>query len=132
MTVQLLEETPAVLSLGRLCEDHGYSYELVSGHKPRLTKEGKTIVCKTDNFVPLIVPGLSTNSRSVSSSAGRSRCYVVLSHKKKGRSRCYVGPIFEKRDSRVALIRRAQKKIKTGELWKFDFHDEKFKIGRST
>ena len=24
VTVQLLEETPAVLSLGKLCEDHGY------------------------------------------------------------------------------------------------------------
>ena len=27
VTVQLLEETPAVLSLGKLCEDHGYSYD---------------------------------------------------------------------------------------------------------
>ena len=25
VTVQLLEDTPAVLSLGKLCEDHGYS-----------------------------------------------------------------------------------------------------------
>ena len=32
--------------------------------KPRLTKEGKTIVCKTDNFAPLVVPGLSTSSGS--------------------------------------------------------------------
>ena len=37
VTVQLLEETLAVLSLGRLCENHGYSYEWVSGQKPRLT-----------------------------------------------------------------------------------------------
>ena len=27
VTVQLLEETPAVLSLGKLCEEHGCSYE---------------------------------------------------------------------------------------------------------
>ena len=54
--VQLLEETPAVLSLGTLCEDHGYSFEWVSGQTPRLTKKVKTIVCKTDNFVPLVVP----------------------------------------------------------------------------
>ena len=27
VTVQLLEETTAVLSLGKLCKDHGYSYE---------------------------------------------------------------------------------------------------------
>ena len=57
VTVQLLEETPAVLSLGKLCEDHGYCYEWVSGQKPRLTKEVKTIACKTDNFVPLLFQG---------------------------------------------------------------------------
>ena len=27
VTVKLLEDTPVVLSLGRLCEDHGYSNE---------------------------------------------------------------------------------------------------------
>ena len=36
LTVKLLEDTPAVLSLGKLCEDHGYSYEWTSGHKPHL------------------------------------------------------------------------------------------------
>ena len=41
VTVQLLEDTPAVPSLGKLCEEHGYSYEWVSGQKPRLTKKGK-------------------------------------------------------------------------------------------
>ena len=64
VTVQL----PAVLSLGKLCEDHGYSNEWVSGQKPRLTKEGKTIMCKTGHFVPLVVPGFSTSSGSNSSS----------------------------------------------------------------
>ena len=44
------------------------SCEWVSGRKPRLTREGKTIICKTDNFSPLVVPGLSTSSGSVSSS----------------------------------------------------------------
>ena len=68
VTLQLLEETPAVLLLGKIFEDHGYSYEWVSGQKPRLTKEGKTIICKTDNFVPLVVPGLSTSPGSNSSS----------------------------------------------------------------
>ena len=68
VTVQFLEETTAVLSLGKLCEGHGYSHEWVSGQKPRLTKEEKTIVCKTDNFVPLVVLGLSISSGSNSSS----------------------------------------------------------------
>ena len=37
VTLQFFEETPAVPSLGKLCEDHGYPYEWVSGQKPRLT-----------------------------------------------------------------------------------------------
>ena len=68
VTVQFFKETLAVLSLGKLCEDHGYSNEWVSGQKPRLTKGGKSIICETDNFVPPDVPGLSTNSESIPSS----------------------------------------------------------------
>ena len=41
VTVQLLEETLAVLSLGKLCEDHGCLHEWVSCQKTRLTKDGK-------------------------------------------------------------------------------------------
>ena len=37
-TVQILEDTPAVLSLEKLCEDHGYSHELATGQKPHLMK----------------------------------------------------------------------------------------------
>ena len=33
VTVKLLEETPAVLSLGKLCEDHGKTYHWTSGQK---------------------------------------------------------------------------------------------------
>ena len=43
VTVVLLEETPAVLSLGKLCEDHGYTYHWTSGQKPHLTTNGKRI-----------------------------------------------------------------------------------------
>ena len=68
VTVPLLEETPAVISLGKLCKEHGYSCEWVSGQEPRLTQNGKIIICKTDNFVLLVVPGLSSASGSSSSS----------------------------------------------------------------
>ena len=50
-TVQLLDETPAVLSLGNLCSEHGYSYEWKNGETPRLTKNGIKITCTMDNFV---------------------------------------------------------------------------------
>ena len=31
LTVKVLEDTPAVLSLGKLCDEHGYSYEWING-----------------------------------------------------------------------------------------------------
>ena len=37
VTVMLLEETLAVLSFGKLCEYHGYTYHWTSGRKPHLT-----------------------------------------------------------------------------------------------
>ena len=69
VTVMLLEETPAVLSLGKLCEDHGFYNHWTSGQKPHLTQNGKIINCKKANFVPFVVPGLSTSSSSSSSPA---------------------------------------------------------------
>ena len=38
-----------------------------------MTKEEKTIICKTDNFVPLVVHGLSASSGSNSSSTSTSQ-----------------------------------------------------------
>ena len=71
VTVQILEDTPAVPSLGKLCEEHGYTYGWASGQNPQLTKQGKTTLCKTENFVPLVVPGLSSNSGTSSSSTSQ-------------------------------------------------------------
>ena len=42
VNVVLLQQTPAVLSLGKLCEDHGYTYHWTSGQKPHLTKKWQT------------------------------------------------------------------------------------------
>ena len=39
LTVKVLENTPAVLSLGKLCDENGYSYEWINGQKPHLIKE---------------------------------------------------------------------------------------------
>ena len=64
LTIKVLENTPAVLSLGKLCDEHGYSCEWVNGQKPHLTKNGIRIQCNTENFVPIVVPGLSTSSSS--------------------------------------------------------------------
>ena len=53
VTVQLREDTPAVLSLGKLCEEHGYSNVWASGQRPLLNKQGKSIAFKTEKFCTL-------------------------------------------------------------------------------
>ena len=62
--MKVLENTPAVLSLGKLCDENGYSYEWINGQKPHLIKNGIRIQCNTENFVPIVVPGLSASSSS--------------------------------------------------------------------
>ena len=63
LTMKVLENTPAVLSLGKLCDENG--------QKPHLIKDGIRIICNTENFVPIVVPGLSSSS-SASSSTSRT------------------------------------------------------------
>ena len=71
LTMKVLDNTPAVLSLGKLCDENGCSYEWINGQKPHLIKDGIRIICNTENFVPIVVPGLSSSS-SGSSSALRT------------------------------------------------------------
>ena len=67
VAVMLLEDTPAVLSLRKIGEDHGYNYHWTSGRKPPPIKHGRKIDCNTVNHVPFVVPGLSTSSSTSSS-----------------------------------------------------------------
>ena len=69
LTMKVLENTPAVLSVGKLCDENGYSYEWINGQKPHLIKNGIRIPCNTENFVPIVVPGLSTSSYGSSSTS---------------------------------------------------------------
>ena len=62
--MKVFEDTPAVLSLGKLCDEHGYSYEWINGQKTHLIKNGIGIQCNTENFVPIVVLGLSASSSS--------------------------------------------------------------------
>ena len=122
VTVQFLEETPAVLSLGKLCEDHGYFYQWVSGQKPRMTKDGKSIIRKTDNFVPLVVPGLSVNSGSSSSAASpsqdssRREVEVAAGNSERSASSSSSVSVLERSDEIASrqLVRFLKTKIKSG------------------
>ena len=62
LTTNVLMDTPAVLSLGKLCDEHGHSYEWINGQKPHPIKNCIRIQCNTENFVPIVVPGVSTSS----------------------------------------------------------------------
>ena len=62
LTMKVLDNTPAVLSLGKLCDENGSSYECINGQKPHLIKDGIRIICNSENFVPIVVPGLSSSS----------------------------------------------------------------------
>ena len=64
LTMEVVEDTPAFLLLGKLCDEHGYSYEWINGQKTHLIQNGIRIQCNTWNFVPIVVPGLSTSSSS--------------------------------------------------------------------
>ena len=67
--MKVLEDTPAVLSLGKRGDEHGYSYEWINGQKPHLIKNCIRRQCKTENFGPIVVPGLSASSSSSSSTS---------------------------------------------------------------
>ena len=67
LIMKVLEHTPAVLSLGKLCDENGYSYEWINGQKPHLIKNWIRIQCNTENFVPVVVPSLSSSSSPSSS-----------------------------------------------------------------
>ena len=40
VTVQILDDTPAVLSQGKLCEEHGQTYEWTSSQKTTVDQTG--------------------------------------------------------------------------------------------
>ena len=69
LTMKVLENTPAVLSLENVCDENGYSYEWINGQKPHHIKNGIRIPCNTENFVPIVVPGLSSSSSGSTSTS---------------------------------------------------------------
>ena len=52
--VDLVKDSPAVLSLGSLCDEHGCSYSWFPGETPRWSRGKKVIECSIENFVPAV------------------------------------------------------------------------------
>ena len=72
LTMKVLNNTPAVLWIGKLCDENGCSNEWINGKKPHLIENGIRTPCSTENFVPVVVPGLFANPSSGSSSTSRT------------------------------------------------------------
>ena len=80
VTVVLLQETPAVPLLEKLCEEHGYTYHWMSDPIPHLTQKDKRINCNILNYVSFEVRDLSTSSSTSStpiSSSSSSQDSVI-------------------------------------------------------
>ena len=92
--MKVLEDTPAVLSLGKLCDEHRYLYEWINGQKPHLIKNGIQIQCNTENFVPIVVLGLSTSSSSsLPTSTPMTPLRQEIDHSKSSSSSCTSTPM---------------------------------------
>ena len=104
--MKVLENTPAVLSLGKICDENGYSYEWINGQKPHLIKNGIRIQCNTENFVPIVVPGLSASSssgcdRSTSRTLSRQEGHCFTSSSSSSSSPTVTSRDNETRENRI-------------------------------
>ena len=72
--------TPTVLPIGKHCDENGYSYEWINGQKPHLIKFGIRIICNTENFVPIVVPGLSSSSSGSSQTPMKKRASFFFNY----------------------------------------------------
>ena len=108
--VMLLQETPAVLSLGKLCDERGYTYHWKSGQNQHLIKNGKRINCNIFNYVPCVVPGISASSSSTTpssaSSPSSSQESTSAIRDSVSENRDVEAPVFERRRGMNEELRR--------------------------
>ena len=66
VTVQVLDDTPAFLSLGNFCEEHGYTYEWVSGQKTTVDQRGEdnpNCTCREKNHFSIPMKYIDVTGR---------------------------------------------------------------------
>ena len=78
--VQVLKESLAVLSLGKLCEENGYSYEWHPGQPSYLVKNERQTKCKTDNH--LVVPSVQATENQTKAPENPKRTPAVCDHER--------------------------------------------------
>ena len=112
LTMKVLEDTPAVLSLGKPCDEHGYSYAWINGQKPHLIKNCIRIQCNTENLVPIVLPGLSTSSSSsLPSSTSMTPSRQEIDHPTSSSSSSTSPTMTSSTVSSDSVIRRARRDL---------------------
>ena len=104
--MKVLENTPAVLSLGKLCDENGHSCESINGQKRHLIKNGIRTQCSTDNFVPIVFPLLSASSssgsdRSTSRTLSRQESHCSTSSSSSSSSPTVSDTMTREREDRI-------------------------------
>ena len=81
--LELLKESPAVLSLGKLCEENGSSYDRHRGQPSCPIKNGRTIECNTEIAIPLVVPGVQVTEHQTEDLDGWKQTQAVGDHERR-------------------------------------------------
>ena len=84
LTMKVFDNTLAVLSLGKLCDENGYSYEWINGQKPHLIKTvfGYSAIRKTSYrswFLVLSTSSSSSLPSSTSMTPSRQEILIIPS-----------------------------------------------------
>ena len=67
LTMKVIENTSAALSLGTLCDENGYSFEWINGQNHISLRTGFGYLAIRKNFVLIVAPGLTSSSSGSSS-----------------------------------------------------------------
>ena len=57
------------------------THEWINGQKPHLIENGIRIQCNTEKFVPVVIPGLSTNSFASTSTTPSGQDIDISDHR---------------------------------------------------
>ena len=81
LTMKVLEHTPAVLSLGKLCDENGYSYEWINGQKPQDTmRHGELRSDRGSWFISEFLLQFSFFNINDTFKTGDRSSYIFLKH----------------------------------------------------
>ena len=86
LTMKVLEDTPAVLSLEKLCDKNGYSYEWINGEKSHLienrcsniVQNGKCRSYRGSRFINEFFLRLSSFNLNDTFKTGEASFYIIL------------------------------------------------------